>query len=170
MGSLLVCYFGLRWLLATTFGRVVVAVRENERRVELLGYDTRLYKLLALTLGAAIAGLAGCLFANWGSFVGPSVFSVVQSAQILIWVTVGGASTLLGPIIGSVLISWLTTTLGTQQMLNASLVLGFILLVFVLAVPGGIVAVARHLKAAAAGRLDALGAARRIEARPEVRP
>ncbi|HVV92699.1 MAG TPA: branched-chain amino acid ABC transporter permease [Hyphomicrobiales bacterium] len=171
MGSLLVCYFGLRWLLTTTFGRVVVAVRENERRVELLGYDARRYKLLALTLGAAIAGLAGCLFANWGSFVGPSVFSVVQSAQILIWVTVGGAGTLLGPVIGSILISWLTAVLGTQQTLNASLVLGFILLVFVLVVPGGIAAVARRARTAAA-RLGAFGAARRIgrEAHPGARP
>jgi ABC-type branched-subunit amino acid transport system permease subunit len=138
MGGLLAVYFGLRALLAMRFGRVVVAVRENERRAELLGYDVRLVKLVTFTLGAVIAGFAGLLFANWGAFVGPSVFSVMQSAQVLIWVMVGGTGTLLGPVAGSMLVLWLTNLLGGQQLLNTSLVLGAILLVFVLVIPSGL--------------------------------
>ena len=95
-----------------------------------------------------------------------------QVRAVSIWAVGSMIGPLLGPIIGSVLISWLTAVLGTQQTLNASLVLGFILLVFVLVVPGGIVAVARRLWTAAAVTLGAVGAARRIghEAHPEVRP
>jgi ABC-type branched-subunit amino acid transport system permease subunit len=135
---LLIVYFGLHALLRTRFGRVLVAVRENEQRVEFLGYDSRLHKLIAFSIGGAIAGLAGCLFTAWGNFVSPTSFSVVQSAQIIIWLMVGGAGTLLGPVIGAMAISWLTVKIGTQQMVNANVVLGAILLVFVLLVPKGV--------------------------------
>jgi len=139
MGLLLLTYFGLTALLATRFGRVLVAIRENEQRVEFLGYDARLHKLVAFAIGGGLAGLAGCLFAAWGNYVSPTAFSVVQSAQIIIWLMVGGAGTLIGPVIGCFAISWLTLKIGTQQFVNANVVLGAILLVFVLLVPKGIV-------------------------------
>ena len=136
--SLLVVYLGLRVVIASKIGRVIVAAKENEQRVLLLGYDARAYKLFCFTLGGAIAGLAGCLFANWGAFTSPTIFGLAQSAQIIIWVIVGGLGTLIGPIVGCVLIQWLTTQIGTQQTFNSNLVLGAILVVFVLMVPRGI--------------------------------
>jgi urea ABC transporter permease protein UrtC len=138
MGVLLIVYFGLHALLRTRFGRVLVAIRENEQRVEFLGYDARLHKLVAFSIGGALAGFAGCLFTAWGNFVSPTAFGVVQSAQMIIWLMVGGAGTLLGPVIGAVAISWLTVEIGTQQLVNANMVLGAILLVFVLLVPKGV--------------------------------
>jgi urea ABC transporter permease protein UrtC len=135
---LLIVYFGLHALLRTRFGRVLVAVRENEQRVEFLGYDSRLHKLIAFSIGGAIAGLSGCLFTAWGNFVSPTSFSVVQSAQIIIWLMVGGSGTLLGPVIGAMVMSWLTVKIGTQQLINANVVLGGILLIFVLLVPKGV--------------------------------
>ncbi|MES2099469.1 MAG: branched-chain amino acid ABC transporter permease [Pseudomonadota bacterium] len=137
--SLLVVYLGLRVLISSKIGRVIVAAKENEQRVLLLGYDARAYKLFCFTLGGAIAGLAGCLFANWGAFTSPTIFGLAQSAQIIIWVIVGGLGTLVGPIVGCVAIQWLTTQIGTQQVFNSNLVLGAILVVFVLLVPRGIV-------------------------------
>lgn len=137
-GLLLVVYFTLHGLLVTRFGRVLVAIRENEQRVEFLGYDARLHKLVAFAIGGALAGLAGCLYVAWGNYVSPPVFSVVQSAQMIIWLMVGGAGTLLGPVIGAVLISWLTVKIGTQQTVNANVVLGAVLLIFVLLVPRGV--------------------------------
>ncbi|WP_063829674.1 branched-chain amino acid ABC transporter permease [Paraburkholderia dilworthii] len=139
VGTLLAIYALLRVLMAVKFGRVVVAVKENEQRALLLGYDTRVYKLLVFVIGAAIAGLAGCFFANWGAFTSPTVFGLAQSAQIIIWVMVGGLGTFIGPVFGAILVQWLTTQLGTQQTFNASLILGAILVVFVLLMPKGIV-------------------------------
>lgn len=136
---LLVVYVMLRALIGSKIGRVIVAAKENEQRVLLLGYDARAYKLFSFTLGGAIAGLAGCLFANWGAFTSPTIFGLAQSAQIIIWVIVGGLGTLVGPVIGCVAIQWLTTQVGTQQTFNANLVLGAILVTFVLLVPRGIV-------------------------------
>ncbi len=138
MAILMIVYFGLHAVLRTRFGRVLVAVRENEQRVEFLGYDSRLHKLVAFSIGGALAGLAGCLFTAWGNFVSPTAFSVVQSAQIIIWLMVGGAGTLLGPVIGAIVLSWLTLKIGTQQTVNANVVLGAILLVFVVLVPKGV--------------------------------
>ena len=85
------------------------------------------------------SGLAGCLFANWGAFTSPTIFGLAMSAQIIIWVIVGGLGTLVGPVVGCVAIQWLTTAIGTQQTFNSNLVLGAILVVFVLLVPRGIV-------------------------------
>lgn len=136
---LLVVYLGLRFLIASKPGRVIIAIKESELRAQLLGYDARAYKLFAFTLGGAIAGLAGCLFANWGAFTSPTVFSLAQSAQIIIWVIVGGLGTLVGPVVGCFAIQWLTSQVGNQQTLNANLVLGAVLVVFVLLVPRGIV-------------------------------
>jgi branched-chain amino acid transport system permease protein len=135
---LLLVYLGLRALLASRFGRVVISIRENELRTELLGYDARLYKLAVFVIGAGIAGLAGVLFANWGSFIGPSVFSILFSAQIIIWIMVGGLGTLAGAIAGAAAIQWLATWLGTTKLADPNIVLGAIFIVFVLLVPKGI--------------------------------
>jgi ABC-type branched-subunit amino acid transport system permease subunit len=146
---LILTYLGLRLLLASRFGRIIVGIRENERRAELLGYDPRAYKLATFTIGAALAGLAGCLFANWGAFVSPTVFGLAQSAQIIIWVIVGGRGTLIGPIVGCIGIQWLSAALGANQpsgsnawaalLSNVPLILGIILVAFVLLVPKGLV-------------------------------
>lgn len=138
-GLLIVIYGGLRVLIASRIGHVIVAIKENEQRAQLLGYDARAYKLFAFSLGGAIAGLAGCLFANWGAFTSPTIFGLAQSAQIIIWVIVGGLGTLIGPVVGCLVIQWITTQIGTQQTFNSNLVLGMILVLFVLLVPKGLV-------------------------------
>jgi ABC-type branched-subunit amino acid transport system permease subunit len=137
MALVLLVYFGCRALLASRFGRVMVAIRENERRAELLGYDARRYKLGAFAIGGGIAGLAGILFANC-VFVSPTMFSLNYSAQIIIWVIVGGVGTLLGPLAGCVLVQLVTTSLGSAGWLNANLMLGLILIGFVVLAPSGL--------------------------------
>ncbi len=147
MALLVLVYVGLHVLLASHFGRVVVAIRENETRCELLGYDVRLHKLLIFSIGGGIAGLAGCLFANWGAFVSPNVFSLTTTSQIIIWVIVGGLGTLVGPIVGCLIMQYLATELGSQQLANTNLIFGIIFLAFVLLVPRGIVPTLRRLGA-----------------------
>lgn len=131
------CYAICKLVLASRFGRVVVAVKENELRAELLGYDVRLYKLGVFTIGGAMAGLAGLLFANC-VFVSPTMFSLFYSGQIIIWVMVGGLGTLIGPIVGAIVLQILTTWAGTLKTVNPSLILGIILMAAVLLIPRGI--------------------------------
>ncbi len=135
--ALALCYALAKLVLRSRFGRVVVAIKENELRAELLGYDVRLYKLGIFSVGGFMAGLAGLLFANC-VFVSPTMFSLSYSAQIIIWVMVGGLGTLLGPIIACVLLQMLTTWAGTLRDLDPNLLLGAILMVVVLAVPRGL--------------------------------
>ncbi|MDP1575753.1 MAG: branched-chain amino acid ABC transporter permease, partial [Cypionkella sp.] len=129
---------GLRMILTTRFGRVIVGIRENERRMELLGYDARWYKLLAFMLAALIASLSGVLYAIWGNFVAPEMFNLNQAAQVVIWVIVGGRSTLIGPVVGTGVIQYLSNWLGTVGVGQVTVVLGAILMIFVLVFPRGL--------------------------------
>lgn len=136
---LILVYAGLRLLLASDFGRVVIAIRENEVRAELLGYDARRYKLIVLTIGAGIAGLAGVLFAATQNYVSPPVFGLFFTAQIIMWLLVGGLGSLLGAVVGCVLIQYLTSWLGETKYADVNIVLGVIFVAIVLFVPRGIV-------------------------------
>ena len=144
-GLLIVLYLAVRALLRSRFGQTVAAIRENELRAELLGYDSRRYKLIVFVVGAAIAGLAGALFAAWGNFIGPDVFSMMFAAQIIIWAQVGGVGVLVGPILGAFLIQWLITWLGTTGVGDTNVVLGLIFIGFVLFVPAGLLPALRKL-------------------------
>lgn len=137
--SLLAVYLLLRAVVASRFGRTVVAVRENELRAELLGYDARRYKLGVFCIGAAVAGFGGALYAAWGASVGPGVFSMSFAAQVVVWVLLGGLGTLLGPIVGCFLVQGLTTWLGGVSQLNPEITLGALFVAAVLLIPSGIV-------------------------------
>lgn len=143
--ALILVYLGLRVLIASSFGRIIIAIRENETRAALLGYDPRIYKLITFMIGGAIAGFAGALYVNWGAFVSPTIFALGLSAQIIIWVIIGGRGTLIGPVIGCLLLQWMVTEIGAQQTLDANFILGAILIVFVLLVPKGIAPTLRDL-------------------------
>lgn len=138
MAALIGCYLFAAWLMNTRFGRVCAAIRENEVRAELLGYDARAYKLGIFTIGAGIAAVGGVLFANGVGRVTPDMFSLFNAALTIIWVIVGGRGTLIGPIGASFALFYLTSSLGGQSVLNNNLVLGIILIVFVLLVPRGV--------------------------------
>lgn len=138
--ALILSYLFCRLLLATVFGRIIIALRENELRAELLGYDTRLYKLGIFTIAGGLAGLAGVLFANC-VFVSPNMFSLTTSSQLLVWVIVGGLGTLFGPVLGCFLLlafsAWLGT-LNAGSWLDPNLVMGLVLTLFVLLLPKGL--------------------------------
>jgi ABC-type branched-subunit amino acid transport system permease subunit len=136
---LLLALGGARLLARSSFGRVLAAIREDEQRTELLGYDTRWRKLLVFSIGGGIAGLAGGLFAGWGNFMNPQVFSLPQSALVVIWVLVGGRGTLYGAVAGTLLVQFLTSYLGAAAVTYTTVLLGAALVLIVLLVPRGLV-------------------------------
>lgn len=138
MAALILCYLFVGWLVTTHFGRVCAAIRENETRAELLGYDSRAYKLGIFTIGAGVAGVAGVFFSQGVGRVTPDVFSLYNAALVIIWVIVGGRGTLIGPIGATFGLFYLTSALGGQSLFNNNLVLGIILILFVLLVPKGV--------------------------------
>lgn len=137
--ALILCYVTLKLTLRTRFGRVLAGVRENELRAQLLGYDVRFYKTAAFVIGAVVAALGGVCFTNWNGFIDPNVFALGMSAQTIIWVVVGGLGTFFGPMAAAVALGFLAIELGAQQAIDANLILGVILILFVLVMPSGIV-------------------------------
>ena len=119
-------------LTRSSFGRILQGIRENEQRAELLGFDIRWRKTAIFTLAGAIAGLAGGLFAAWGNFINPEVFSLPQAALVVIWVLVGGRGTLYGAVLGAVAVQLLSSYLGAAGSTYTTLLLGTALLVIVL--------------------------------------
>lgn len=138
MGLLLLVYFILRWMIHSPFGRIVIGVRENELRAELMGFDIRLIKTAVFAIGGGVAGLSGCLYANWAEIVTPNLFSLGVSAEIIIWVIVGGAGTLVGPMLGAAILAYLKVLLGQQSMIDNTLILGAVLILAVLLLPRGV--------------------------------
>lgn len=126
-------------LLRSPRGRVVQAIRNNEQRAELLGFDVRRYRLVVFTLGGALAGLAGGLFAAWGSFITPQTFALQPAVLVVIWVLVGGRSSVFGAFTGVFFVEGLTRWLGGSQGQFSPIYLGTALIIVVLLAPGGLV-------------------------------
>ena len=145
-------FIGVSALLRSSFGRVAVGIRENETRASLMGYDVRARKTVLFAVGAAIAGLSGALFANWAEIVTPNLFSLSQSAEIIIWCIVGGLGTRFGPILGAAGLAYLKFLLGQQHLIDNTLITGLILVLFVLFLPKGLVPAIAALWQASFGR------------------
>ncbi len=99
-------YILCRWMVSSRFGRVLMAARDNENRLRFLGYNLVSIKVLVFALSAAIAAIAGILYVPQVGIISPSNMGVVPSIEIVVWVAVGGRGTLLGPIIGALLVSF----------------------------------------------------------------
>ena len=98
---LLIFLFLMHRLINSRFGRVLVGSRENEQRLQILGFSTFGYRLLSYCLAGAAAGLAGALLVNQGEFVSPGMIHWTRSGEIMVMVLLGGTGTLVGPLIGA---------------------------------------------------------------------
>ena len=94
------CLFATAGLAISRLGRALIAIRENEERAEMLGYDTHRLKLIAVILSGALSGMAGAAYAMLFGYVGASFANVEYSIFPLLWVLLGGAGTTIGPLIG----------------------------------------------------------------------
>ncbi|MCZ0813869.1 MAG: branched-chain amino acid ABC transporter permease [Pseudomonadota bacterium] len=132
-----VCLALSLWLVRAPFGRVLVAIRENEERVQMLGYDTHAHKLGAMIVSGTISALAGAVYGLLFGYAGASFASVQYSIFPLLWVLLGGAGTVLGPFLGTLFMFYLidlSSGLTTAYMLIA----GVALVVLTLFAPQGL--------------------------------
>ncbi|KUI24580.1 urea ABC transporter permease subunit UrtC [Mycobacterium sp. IS-1496] len=98
-----------RQLMQSRYGELLVAVRDGEERVRFLGYDPANIKVVAYTVAALFAGIAGALFAPIVGFMAPSQVGILPSIAFLIGVAIGGRTTLLGPVLGAIGVAWAQT-------------------------------------------------------------
>ena len=128
---------GCLWLVRSPFGRVMVAMRENEERSRMLGYDPFRIKLIALVLSGLYAGAAGAAYGLLFGYVGASFATIQYSILPMLYVLLGGAGTVLGPFLGAVLMFYLVDI--TSGYTDAYLfVVGAALVGLVLFAPRGI--------------------------------
>lgn len=131
------------WIvIRSPFGSALIGIRESERRMQVLGYNTWLYKYVAFILSGVLAGLSGNLFVYYNGFVSPAYLSVIFSASALIMVILGGAGTLLGPALGAALIVYLENAISAQTERWLT-VLGVIYVAVTLFAPAGLMGVMR---------------------------
>ncbi|WP_424984831.1 branched-chain amino acid ABC transporter permease [Microbulbifer sp. S227A] len=120
------CLLLTLWLVRAPFGRVLVAIRENEERARMLGYDVFAHKLGAVVLSGTFSAAAGAVYGLLFGYVGASFASVQYSIFPLLWVLLGGAGTVLGPFIGTLFMFYLidlSSGITTAYMLIAGVVL-----------------------------------------------
>ncbi|NNE87361.1 MAG: branched-chain amino acid ABC transporter permease [Silicimonas sp.] len=126
------------WLVGRPFGKTLVAIRENEERARMLGYDTFRFKWQAVVISGALSGLAGATYGMLFGYVGASFATVQYSIFPLLWVLLGGAGTVIGPFIGTLFMFYLidfSSEITTAYMLIA----GVALVLLTLFAPQGIV-------------------------------
>lgn len=140
LALLVLVYLGMRVLVNSRFGNVLVAIRENPERAEMLGYDVRRYQLIAFVIGSALAGLSGTLYTAWGQYITPSSMSLSAAALPIVWVAVSGRGDLTATLVGTLIVLagfQALTIYGSQY---ALVVMGLLLVVTVLAAPEGLIA------------------------------
>ena len=135
-----------RALITSKFGKVLVAIRDAEARVRFLGYRVETYKLFVFTLSACMAGVAGALYVPQVGIINPSEFSPANSIEAVIWVAVGGRGTLIGAVIGAIVVNYAKTTFTSGILAPYWLfILGGLFIAVTLLLPRGIVGTVQHL-------------------------
>jgi branched-chain amino acid transport system permease protein len=144
LAAVVLIYLGTRRMLDTPFGSVLRAIRDNPDRVPYLGYNPFWYKLAAYVMAAQIAAFGGLIYPLLRGFVAPHLFGFEISTKAVVVSLVGGIGTLLGPLVGSVIITFLESVVGSYTERHL-FVLGVIFVVFVLFLPDGLLGLARRL-------------------------
>lgn len=143
--SLVLCILTL-WvtnnIIRSYFGRAFSAIRDNELAASCMGVNLTRYKLLAFVLSAVLAGAAGCLYAFYSAFISPDSFSFSLSIFFLLTIIVGGAGTIVGPIIGTLILVIIPEYLHFLDKHRLT-IYGALLIVSVIGLPQGIVGAIR---------------------------
>lgn len=138
---LVAAYVTSRFMVRSQFGLALAGIRQNEGRLTFLGYRLQIYKLIVFSFAGLIAGCAGAIYAFCVGFVGPSTIGITTSTFAVLYGLFGGVGTLIGPVIGAVVIEGLTVLLSGSDALKEywPIMLGIIMLVVVSYRPTGLV-------------------------------
>jgi len=127
------------WLAESRFGYGLIAIREDEDAAAVMGINTPVYKTIAFSLSAVFAGLTGGVYAYWITFIDPdAVFKVIITVQMIIMAVFGGAGTVLGPLLGVLVMASVSEWLSTHLVTLAELFNGLIVILVVIFMPKGL--------------------------------
>jgi branched-chain amino acid transport system permease protein len=140
LGVFVVVTLALSIFVRSPFGSALKGIRESETRMRMLGYNTWLYKYLAFVLAGTLAGVSGVLYVYYTGFVSTTEISVLLSAEALLMVILGGAGTLLGPVLGAAVVVFLRNYLSGLPIIGPRwlFILGLVYVLTVLLASRGI--------------------------------
>lgn len=138
LGIVAAALVGGRLLLASRFGKLLRATRDGANRVRFLGYDPAPYKVIAFTLAAVLAGVSGALFTLHAGVISPALVGIVPSIEMVIWVAIGGRTSLAGAIAGALLVNYAKDQVSTILPTFWLYVLGALFIVVVTLAPKGL--------------------------------
>ncbi len=161
-----------RWLTSGRFGRLLLAIRDDESRVRFSGYNPTGFKVLVFAVSGALAGLSGALYTVQSGIITPNAMEVAFSIEMVIWVAVGGRSTLIGAILGILIVRYARTILSEQFPEFWLFFQGALFLLVVTVLPNGIVGWLRYQAAdqirSLFGRPPSIATYPKLELDPEV--
>jgi len=124
-------------VVKSPFGRVLMAMNDNENRVPFLGFNTKIYKIIIFIISGAMAGVSGAIFSLFRSFVDVSQLNFLLSGKVIIIVLLGGLGTLIGPMIGAVFLT-IYETISSSYFESYQLITGAVFILVVIFLPRGI--------------------------------
>lgn len=127
-----------KWLVHSPFGKVLIAIRDDETRLRFAGYNTWLYKAAAFTIAAVFAGVAGMLYVPQKGIITPQQMTAFASIIVVIWVALGGRATLWGAVLGAFAVNLLYDFMTSWKPEYWMYVLGGVFILVPLALPGGL--------------------------------
>ncbi|WP_088187817.1 urea ABC transporter permease subunit UrtC [Desulfosporosinus sp. FKA] len=145
LALLVVTYLFCNVLVKRRIGRILVAIRDGENRVRFSGYNPATYKIFVYCLSAAIAGLAGAVFVPQVGIISPAEMGIVPSIEMVIWVAIGGRGTLIGAVIGAILVNALKSGISDSFPDVWSYFIGLAFVFVVLLMPQGIVGLVKEM-------------------------
>jgi urea transport system permease protein len=154
--ALIIGFLVCRSIVASKFGKVLIAIRDAEARTRFLGYRVESYKLFVFTLSACMAGIAGALYVPQVGIINPSEFEPGNSIEAVIWVAVGGRGTLIGAALGAVLVNYAKTYFTSGILAPYWLfMLGGLFIAVTLLLPRGVIGTLHHWTAIRRDRASA---------------
>jgi urea transport system permease protein len=143
--ALIAAFLLCRWITGTRAGKVLVAIRDSETRVLFSGYAPANYKLFVFVVSAALAGVAGALYAPQVGIITPAKMGVLPSIEMVVWVAAGGRGTLVGAVVGAFGVNWIQSWLTTSYPDLWLLFLGALFMGVVLFFPDGVLGAVQRL-------------------------
>lgn len=143
-----------RWLVESRFGRLLISIRDDENRLRFVGYNPTLIKMIVFSISAGIAGLAGILVVPQVGIISPKQLDIAASIEIVIWVAVGGRGTLVGAILGAMLVNIGRSQISTANPEIWQLIMGALFIGVVVLFPNGIIGAFKGLFTTIRARLS----------------
>ncbi len=166
LAMLIISYILLRRIVNSPLGRIFKAIRENEERARFVGYNVERYKLISFVIAGIFSGFSGALYTLMFRYTSASFLGLMISANPVIWTLIGGAGTLIGPILGTVLITIFIDSI-SSYIQNYLIIVGAVVIIMIILAPQGIVGLIRQRTSGMHGGISSRWMMRKQFSKPE---